>query len=617
MNNIAFVASTPLVTRSHPLSSPFHSQALHLQQSTRSTPSVRMTATTPATNLRQRSSALVGDKPGTHAWNKRTAARAMLRAVDFNDDDFGKPIVTIACTHTNATPCNSHMNELGQVLQNEVEKTGGKAFVFGTPVISDGETMGTTGMRYSLVSRDLIADCIETMHEGYLADGMVTMGGCDKSIPGALMPILRNNSIGVMLYGGSILPGYLDGKDTTVISAFEAIGARGAGKIDDKQLGRVERNSCPGSGACGGMFTANTMSSIIEAMGMSVPFSAAHTAVTRNNQLSADKIDDCRRSVEALFLCMERGITSRQICTRKAFENGITICMALGGSTNAVLHCLALAHEAEVDLTLDDFNTIGDRVPLIGDFKPFGRYVMADLEQIGGVPLVMKYLLDKGLLHGDCMTVTGKTVAENLRDVPSLPSGQDVVRTLENPYAPAGNHVVVMRGNLAPEGAVIKLSGKEIEHRGPARVFESEEEALDAILAGKIVENDVLVIRQEGPRGGPGMREMLSPSAAIMGAGLGKEVALITDGRFSGGTHGIMVGHISPEAALGGPIGLLKEGDIICLEPKKRLLSVEIGEEEMEQRRKQWKRLVKPLSRGVLKKYEQLVSSASQGAVTH
>lgn len=577
-----------------------------------------MTATVPDPDLRERSSGLVGDRPGTPEWNKRTAARAMLRAVDFTDADFGKPIVTVACTHTNATPCNAHMNELGAVLQKEVETTGGKAFVFGTPVISDGETMGTSGMRYSLVSRDLIADCIETMHEGYLADGMVTLGGCDKSIPGALMPILRNDSIGVMLYGGSILPGHLDGNDTTVISAFEAIGARSAGKIDDVQLGRVERNSCPGSGACGGMFTANTMSSIIEAMGMSVPGSAAHTAVDANNLLSTDKIEDCRRSIEALFTCMENGITSRQICTKKAFENGITVCMALGGSTNAVLHCLALAHEAEVDLTIDDFNRIGDQVPLIGDFKPFGKYVMADLEKIGGVPMVMKYLYENGLIHGDCMTVTGKTVAENLKDVPSLPTGQDIVRPLDKPYAPAGNHVVVMRGNLAPEGAVIKLSGKELEqHRGPARVFESEEDALDAILEGKIVDNDVVVIRQEGPKGGPGMREMLSPSAAIMGAGLGKTVALITDGRFSGGTHGIMVGHISPEAALGGPIGLLKEGDMISLEPKKRLLSVDVDDAELERRKAEWKKVQKTPSRGVLKKYEHLVSSASLGAVTH
>lgn len=579
----------------------------------------RMTATSSKAHNRERSAGLVGDKPGTEAWNKRTAARAMLRAVDFSDADFSKPIVTIACTHTNATPCNAHIDKLGKELQSHVSESGAKAFIFGTPVISDGETMGTSGMRYSLVSRDLIADCIETMHEGYLADGLITIGGCDKSIPGALMPILRHDSIGVTLYGGTIRPGHLDGKDTTVVSAFEAIGARGVGKIDDEQLARVERNSCPGPGACGGMFTANTMASIIEAMGMSVPYSAGHTAMDENNELSKAKLEDCQRSIEALVTCMERKITSRQICTKKAFENGITVCMALGGSTNAVLHCLALAHEADVDLTLDDFNEIGKRVPLIGNFKPFGQYVMADLDKLGGVPMVMKYLLEKGLLHGDCMTVTGKTVAENLADVPSvLPEGQDVIRPLEAPHAPPGNHIVVMRGNLAPEGSVIKLSGKELDlHRGPARVFESEEDALDAVLEGKIVANDVIVIRNEGPKGGPGMREMLSPSAAIMGAGLGKSVALITDGRFSGGTHGIMVGHISPEAAVGGPIGLVREGDIIKLEPKRKLLTVEISEAEMTRRRAEWKPFVKGDNRGILSKYAKLVSSASFGAVTY
>jgi dihydroxy-acid dehydratase len=543
----------------------------------------------------------------------------MLRAVDFRDQDFGKPIVTVACTHTNATPCNAHMDDIGRAVRARIEAVGGKAFVFGTPVISDGETMGTSGMRYSLVSRDLIADCIETMHEGYLADGMVTIGGCDKSIPGALMPILRNDSIGVMLYGGSILPGHLDGHDLTVISSFEAIGARAMDKIDDGQLRRVEGASCPGSGACGGMFTANTMASIAEAMGMSVPYSAAHTAVDKSNKLAPDKLLDCDKSVDALFVCMERGITSRQICTKDAFENGIAVCMALGGSTNAVLHMLALAHEAEVDLDIDDFTRVGDKIPLLGDFKPFGKYVMADLEKIGGVPLVMKYMLSNGLIHGHCMTVTGKTVAENLAHIPDgLPSDQDIILPIERPYAPAGNHVVVMRGNLAPEGSVIKLSGKEIElHRGPARVFDSEEDALDAILAGKIVPNDVMVIRYEGPRGGPGMREMLSPSAALMGAGLGKTVALLTDGRFSGGTHGIMVGHIAPEAALGGPIGLLHEGDIISLEPKKRLLSVDVSDDELAARRTSWVPKTKTKTRGTLKKYAQTVSSASLGAVTH
>mmetsp|Transcript_15437 Transcript_15437/g.33258 ORF Transcript_15437/g.33258 Transcript_15437/m.33258 type:complete len:629 (+) Transcript_15437:63-1949(+) len=573
------------------------------------------------TDLRTRSKELIGDKEGTELWRKRTAARAMLRAVDFTDEDFDKPLVSVACTFTNATPCNAHMYELGVALEEGVVAAGGKAFMYGTPVISDGETMGTSGMRYSLVSRDLIADSIETMHEGYLADGMLTLGGCDKSIPGALMPILRHNAFGVMLYGGSILPGQLDGEDLTVVSSFEAIGARAAGKIDDARLADVEKNSCPGSGSCGGMFTANTMSSIIETMGLSVPYSAAHTAVDRSNKLSEDKREDCYRSAKALFTCMQRGIRARDIATREAFENGIVVMMALGGSTNAVLHLLAMAHEAEVDLTIDDFNVIADRVPLLGDFKPFGRYVMADLEKRGGIPAVLKYLLSKGLIHGDCMTVTGKTVAENVKDAPDLEFGDDaegVLRPFENPLAPAGSHVLILHGNLAPEGAVIKLSGKEVEkHRGPARVFDSEEQALDAILAGKIVPNDVVVIRYEGPRGGPGMREMLSPSAAIMGAGLGKSVALITDGRFSGGSHGIMVGHVCPEAAVGGPIGLLKEGDIVVLEPGARKISVELSDEELEARRAKWSMPEKEKLRGTLKKYAAVVSSASFGAVTH
>uniref|UniRef100_A0A7S0G7R9 dihydroxy-acid dehydratase n=1 Tax=Rhodosorus marinus TaxID=101924 RepID=A0A7S0G7R9_9RHOD len=568
-------------------------------------------------SVRARSTGLVGTQPGGEDWAKRTAARAMLRAVDFRDEDFGKPIVSVACTHTNATPCNSHMLDLGDLICEEVTKAGGKPFIFGTPVISDGETMGTSGMRYSLVSRDLIADCIETMHEGYLCDALITLGGCDKSIPGALMPILRSDASGVMLYGGSILPGHLDGKDLTVVSSFEAIGAHGAGKIDDIQLKRVEENSCPGPGSCGGMFTANTMSSIIEAMGMSVPYSAAHTAVTADRKISKDKLEDCQRSVEALFHCMKNGITSRMICTKEAFENGITVMMALGGSTNGVLHLLALAREAEVELTIDDFNRVAANVALLGDFKPFGKYVMADLEKIGGIPMVMKHLLKAGLIHGDCLSVTGKTIAEICEEAPDLPEGQDVIREFDNVLAPPGNHVVVMRGNLAPEGSVIKLSGKELEiHRGPARCFDSEEDALNAVLAGEIKDQDVMVIRYEGPKGGPGMREMLSPSAAIMGAGLGKTVALITDGRFSGGTHGIMVGHIAPEAAEGGPIGLVEEGDIIVLEPGKRRIRVEVSDEELEERKKTWKPVEKQKV-GVLKKYANCVSSASFGAITH
>eukprot|EP00188_Purpureofilum_apyrenoidigerum_P002213 Plantae.Rhodophyta-Purpureofilum_apyrenoidigerum.ctg23465.p1 GENE.Plantae.Rhodophyta-Purpureofilum_apyrenoidigerum.ctg23465~~Plantae.Rhodophyta-Purpureofilum_apyrenoidigerum.ctg23465.p1 ORF type:complete len:402 (+),score=68.41 Plantae.Rhodophyta-Purpureofilum_apyrenoidigerum.ctg23465:110-1207(+) len=365
------------------------------------------------------------------------------------------------------------------------------------------------------------------------------------------------------------------------------------------------------------MFTANTMSSIIEAMGMSVPYSAAHTAVKGDNSLSKDKVDDCRKSVHALFHCLENNITSRKICTRKSFENGITIMMALGGSTNAVLHLLALAREAEVELSIDDFNTIGEKVPLIGDFKPFGKYVMADLEKIGGVPMVMKHLLQHGLIHGDCLTVTGQTIAEVCEGARDLLSDQDVIRPVSDPLSPPGNHVIVMRGNLAPGGSVIKLSGKELEiHRGPARCFDSEEDALNAVLAGEIKENDVMVIRYEGPRGGPGMREMLSPSAAIMGAGLGKTVALITDGRFSGGTHGIMVGHMSPEAADGGPIGLLRDGDIIVLEPKKKSIRVELSDDELDKRRETWKAVQKKTT-GILKKYANSVSSASVGAITH
>eukprot|EP00274_Cyanoptyche_gloeocystis_P002135 CAMPEP_0196660400 /NCGR_PEP_ID=MMETSP1086-20130531/39588_1 /TAXON_ID=77921 /ORGANISM="Cyanoptyche gloeocystis , Strain SAG4.97" /LENGTH=593 /DNA_ID=CAMNT_0041994791 /DNA_START=277 /DNA_END=2058 /DNA_ORIENTATION=+ len=570
-----------------------------------------------SSNLKFRSWKLTGT-PGGSDWAKRSAARAMLRAVGFEDEDFGKPIVTVACPHTSATPCNAHLADLGNILVDAVTERGGKPFVFGTPVISDGETMGMEGMRYSLVSRDLIADCIEMMHEGYSADGLLTLGGCDKSIPGALMPIARNNSIGVMLYGGTILPGHLHSEPLTVVSSFEAIGSYGAGKIGMERLLEVEKHACPGSGSCGGMYTANTMASVIEALGMSVPYSSSHPAVDTSNNISAKKRLDCIESVNALFTCLERGIRARDIMTRPAFENAITVMMALGGSTNAVLHLLALAHEAQVALSIDDFNRVAARVPLIGDFKPFGKYVMEDLDNIGGVPMVMKTLLDAGLLHGDCLTVTGKTIAENLKYVGSRPANQDVIFALDDPYAPPLKHVIVMRGNLAPDGAVIKLSGKNVpEHRGPARVFNSEEEALDAVLANQINKGDVLVIRYEGPRGGPGMREMLSPSAALVGAGLGKDVALITDGRFSGGTHGIMIGHMSPEAAVGGPIALVNEGDIITIHPYEQTINLEVADDVLAQRRAAW---VPPPLRyptGVLAKYARCVTSASLGAVTH
>lgn len=566
--------------------------------------------------LKKRSYKLTGE-PGTKDYVKHVPARAMLRAVGFKDEDFDKPIITLGVTYTNATPCNDHIEALGKLAQAEIEKAGGKAFYFGTPVISDGETMGTEGMKYSLMSRDLIADCIETMHEGYLADALLTLSGCDKSIPGALMPIARNNSIGITLYGGTILPGRLNDQDVQIVTAFEAVGAYGAGKMDEKELKAVECSACPGAGACGGMYTANTMASAIEVLGMSVPGSASHAAVDRQNKLTAEKQKDVKDSVRALFGMMEKGITSRQIMTKEAFENAITVAYALGGSTNAVLHLMAIAREAEVDLTLDDFNRVADKVPMIGDFKPFGKYVMSDLDKIGGIPMVMKMLLKAGLLHGDCLTCTGKTVAENLKDAPDFPTDQKVIYPLDKPYAAAGKHILIMHGNLAPDGCVYKLSGKDVPlFKGPARVFEDEESVLNAILAGKIKKGDVIVIRNEGPKGGPGMREMLAPSSALMGAGLGADVALITDGRFSGGTHGIMIAHIAPEAAEGGPIAAVKEGDTITIDAVKKTVSVNLSDAEIYARLENWKPMPPKYKRGVLAKYIKSVGSASEGAVT-
>ncbi len=566
--------------------------------------------------LKNRSRFLTGT-PGGKDWAKRAAARAMLRAVNFNDRDFEKPIVTVACPYTNATPCNAQVQELGEIIKDEIEKAGGKAFIFGTPVVSDGESMGMEGMKYSLVSRELIADSIETMHESYMADGIITLSGCDKTIPGALMPLARNNSIGLTLYGGSILPGRYKGKDLTIVSTFEAIGAHAAGKMNDAEFRQIECHSCPGAGACGGMFTANTMSSAIEALGMSLPGSATNLAVDRKNRVSAEKKADCKNSVKALFNLMKKGIRTRDIMTKKAFENAIMVVLALGGSTNAYIHLLALAHEADIDLTLSDFDRIGKKVPLLGNFKPFGDYVMENLHTIGGVQMVLKMLYEAGLIHGECMTVTGKTVEENIRSARRRPSNQKIVYSFDKPLAPSDHHIVVMYGNMAKEGAVMKLSGKEMEmHRGPARVFEREEDALDAILAGKIKKGDVIVIRYEGPKGGPGMREMLSPSSALMGRGLGKDVALITDGRFSGGTHGIMIGHVSPEAKVGGTIALVKEGDMITINLKKRIVDLDISKDEIEKRRKNWKAPADKYKRGVLAKYAKLVSSASYGAVT-
>jgi dihydroxy-acid dehydratase len=566
--------------------------------------------------LKQRS-ILLTSKHGEKDWVKRAPARAMMRAVGYTDEDFEKPLITVACPYTNITPCNAHIQTLGDIVAAEIEKNNGKPIIFGTPVVTDGETMGMEGMKYSLVSRELIADCIETMHEAYTADGILALSGCDKTIPASLIPLARNNSIGLTLYGGSIRPGHYKGKDLTIVSTFEAVGAVGAGKMSEEELHAIECASCPGNGACGGMYTANTMASAIEALGMSLPGSSSHPAVDTQNNIFSDKRQDCIDSVAALFNLMKRGIRARDIMTKKAFENSITVVMALGGSTNAILHLLSLAHEADVRLSLDDFERIGKRIPLIGDFKPFGKYVMEDLYNVGGVPMVMKMLLDGGLLHGDCLTVTGKMVAENLANVSSRQENQDVIYSLEKPLAQPGHHILIIRGNLAPEGAVLKLSGKEMEfHKGSARVFECEEDALNAILEGKIKKGDVIVIRYEGPKGGPGMREMLSPSSALMGAGLGKDVALVTDGRFSGGTHGIMVGHISPEAQVGGPLALVKEGDIINIQLKTRTIDVELKKGEMEKRISTWKAPELKYKRGVLAKYARLVSSASEGAVT-
>ena len=564
----------------------------------------------------KRSNQLTG-VPGEKDWYKKAPARGMMRAVGFKDEDFLKPLVTVACPYTNITPCNAHIQGLGEEVMKQVEKQGGKPVIFGTPVVTDGETMGMEGMKYSLVSRDLIADSIEMMHEAYMADAALTLSGCDKTIPGSLMPLCRNNSIGITLYGGTILPGISHGKDLNIVSIFEAVGKLGAKKITEKEMHEIECKSCPGNGACGGMYTANTMSSAIEAMGMSLPGSASHPAVDRNNKISSKKLKDCQNSVKALMDLLKKDIHVRDIVTKKSLENAITVFMALGGSTNAVLHLLAIAHESGVDLKLDDFERISRRVPLLGNFSPFGIYMMEHLDNIGGVPMVMKMLYKKGLIHGDCLTVTGKTVAENLKNAPERPENQNIIYSLEKPLAPVHHHIVVLRGSLAPDGAVMKLSGKEVKkHEGQARVFEKEEDALTSILDGKIKKGDVIVIRNEGPKGGPGMREMLSPSSALMGAGLGKDVALITDGRFSGGTHGIMVAHITPEAQDGGPIGLVKEGDRIKIDLKKRAVDLLVDKKELSRRKAKWKAPKPKYERGVLAKYAKLVSSASKGAVT-
>jgi dihydroxy-acid dehydratase len=538
---------------------------------------------------------------------KQTPSRSMLRAVGFEDADFEKPQVGVASTWSNLTPCNVHIDQLAQLVALGADRAGAKAVTFNTITVSDGISMGTPGMRYSLVSREVIADSIETVVGAQGFDGVVAIGGCDKNMPGCMMALARLGRPAVFVYGGTIRPG-ADNRD--IVSVFEAVGGHAQGTVSEQQLKFVERTAIPGPGACAGMYTANTMASAIEAMGMSLPNSSAQDAI------SNQKRDDCERAGAAVVNLIRRGITPRQILTRKALENAITVVIALGGSTNAVLHLLAIASCANVPLKIDDFTRIGKRVPVLADLRPSGRYSMSELVAIGGIQPLMKTLLDAGLLHGNCLTVTGFTLSENLRDVPPYPEGQSIVHPLSAPIK-KDSHLVVLYGNLAPQGAVAKITGKEgLSFQGRARVFDSEEQALRGILGGVVKAGDVVVIRYEGPKGGPGMREMLSPTSAIMGKGLGSEVALITDGRFSGGSHGFVVGHVSPEAALGGPLALVKNGDEITIDARRREITLHVAIGELKKRGKSWIAPQPYARRGALAKYSRQVSSASLGAVT-
>ena len=542
---------------------------------------------------------------------QRSPNRAMLRAVGFGDDDFTKPIVGVANGYSTITPCNMGIDLLAKRAEAGIRAAGAMPQMFGTITISDGISMGTEGMKYSLVSRDVIADSIETACMGQSMDGVLAIGGCDKNMPGAIIAMARINIPAIFVYGGTIKPGHLDGKDLTVVSSFEAVGEYSAGKIDEDQLLAVERNACPGAGSCGGMFTANTMSAAIEAMGMSLMYSSTMAAE------DPEKADSAEKSAHALVEAVRKQILPRHIITRQSIENAIAVIMAVGGSTNAVLHFLAIAHTAGVELTIDDFETIRARVPVLCDLKPSGRYVATDLHKAGGIPQVMKMLLAQGLLHGDALTITGQTIAELLKDIPDQPRpDQDVIRPWNNPIYAQG-HLAILKGNLATEGAVAKITGiKKAQITGSARVFESEEACLDAILAKQISAGDVLVIRYEGPKGGPGMREMLAPTSAIIGAGLGDSVGLITDGRFSGGTYGMVVGHVAPEAFVGGTIALVQEGDSITIDAPARLLQLNVSDDELDRRRAAWKPPAPRYTRGVLAKYAKLVSSSSFGAVT-
>jgi dihydroxy-acid dehydratase len=542
---------------------------------------------------------------------QRAPNRAMLRAVGFGDSDFTKPILGIANGYSTITPCNMGLNELAMGATAAAQEAGAMPQMFGTITVSDGISMGTEGMKYSLVSREVIADSIETACNGQSMDGLLAVGGCDKNMPGAMIAIARMNIPAIFVYGGTIKPGHHNGRDLTVVSAFEAVGQFSAGKIDQEELTAIEQKACPGAGSCGGMFTANTMSSAFEAMGMSLPYSSTMAAE------DAEKADSAAESAKVVVEAIRKQLLPSQILTRKAFENAIAVIMAVGGSTNAVLHLLAISNAIGVELELDDFETIRAKVPVLCDLKPSGKYVATDLHKAGGIPQVMKMLLEQGLLHGDALTITGKTVAEVLANIPAEPrTDQDVIRPWNNPLYAQG-HLAILRGNLATEGAVAKITGvKKPIITGPARVFESEENCLDAILAGKIQAGDVIVIRYEGPKGGPGMREMLAPTSAIIGAGLGDSVGLITDGRFSGGTYGMVVGHVAPEAQVGGTIALVKEGDSITIDAQNRLLQLNVSEQELEQRRASWQPPQPRYTRGVLAKYAKLVSSSSIGAVT-
>lgn len=540
----------------------------------------------------------------------RAPNRAMMRSVGFSDEDFTKPLIGVASCWSEVTPCNIHLNDLAKEVKRGIIENGGASMIFNTITVSDGIAMGTEGMKYSLPSREIIADSVEDVVNAERFDGVVAIGGCDKNMPGMMIAIFRLDLPAIFLYGGTIRPGKYNDKDIDIVSVFEAVGQFNSGKITEKELYEIECKACPGPGACGGMYTANTMAMAIEALGFSLPNSSSNYAESK------EKIKDAYESGKKIVELVDKWIIPSKVVSKKSFENAITMVQAMGGSTNAILHLLAMAHSANIDLTIDDFERIRKRVPHIADLKPSGKYVMEDVYKIGGIAPIMKMLLKEGYLHGDCLTITGKTLAENLEEFPDFNENQDVVRSVKNPLKPEGP-LVILYGNLAPEGAVAKVSDvREKFFRGPAKVYNSEEECTKALLSGEVVEGDVVIIRYEGPKGGPGMREMLQPTSIIAGKGLIGKVALITDGRFSGGSHGFIIGHVSPEAQVGGPIALVKNGDTISINLETREINLEISNEEMEKRKKEWKAPELKYRRGILYKYAKLVSSSSKGAIT-